>query len=87
MDFISTKPRLAIQLLVLSYVDHNGTGDLVSVPILAVIVDEFSVRIHQIHNNCVIHDVVVILVSGSRTEVDPECFTHLLNLINGSSKA
>ena len=48
---------------------------------LAVVVNKLSVRVHKIHDNGVVNNIVVIIVGGTGAEVDTVGPSRLLHLV------
>jgi len=46
---------LAVQLIPLCHVHPNTGGNVFHLSVLSKIVDKFSIRIHQVHDNCVVN--------------------------------
>merc|ERR1719232_2181847 len=54
---------------------------------LAVVVHELHVGVDQVHDDGVVHDVVLVLVRWTRTEVHSESFASLFDLVHRSCES
>lgn len=86
-DASRLEPSLLIQLVPLEDVHQNRGGHLFPVAILSVIIHKLAVRIHQIHDDGVIDNVIVVHVFWAGAKVHAERFAHARYLLVGASEA
>lgn len=70
-----SKPRFLVQLIVFRYVYCYAMAHLFAIFVLAIIVDEFTIRIHQIHYDCMVHlceNKIFITYVGGRIRYEPK---------------
>lgn len=60
---LNSEPRFLVQFIVFRNVYRYGACHLFSILVLAIIVNEFAVRIDQVHDNCVINLPKLVIVS------------------------
>ena len=61
---------LLLRLVELFHLEEDAEGDLFGVLGLAVVVEELAVGVDQVDDDGVVDDVVLVLVLGTRGEVD-----------------
>merc|ERR1711963_47786 len=68
---------LIFQLFIFCHMLFYRLDNRISIKSAAIVIDKLSLRIHQVKNNCVINNVVIVLISLSFTKVDTELFSYL----------